>query len=66
MEVTNSKNETKITREFEGYKEESGKLIDFCKRMINKRSKREEYEELEQPQGIPDVKPISKKELDER
>ena len=25
-----------------------------------------EYEELEQPQGVPDVKPISKKELDEK
>ena len=66
LEVTNSKKETEITREFEGYKKESGKLIDFCKRMINKRSKKEEYEELEQPQGVPDVKPISKKELDEK
>ena len=34
--------------------------------MINKRGKRGEYEELEQPQGVPDVKPISKKELDEK
>ena len=39
LEVTNSKEETEITREFEGYKKESGKLIDFCKRMINKRGK---------------------------
>ena len=66
LEVTNSREETEITREFEGYKKESGKLIDFCKRMIDKRSKREEYEELEQPQGVPDIKPISKKELDEK
>ena len=66
LEVTNSKKETEITREFEGYKKESGKLIDFCKRMINKRGKRGDYEELEQPQGVPDVKPISKKELDEK
>ena len=66
LEVTNSREETEITREFEGYKEESGKLIDFCKRIIDKRSKREEYEELEQPQGVPDIKPISKKELDEK
>ena len=34
--------------------------------MMDKRSKREQNEELEQPQGIPDVKPISKKELDEK
>ena len=66
LEVTNSKEETKITREFEDYKKESRKLIDFCKRMIDKRGKRGEYEELEQPHGVSDVKPISKKELDEK
>ena len=66
LEVTNSKEETKKTREFEDYKKESKRLMDFCKRMIDKRGKRGEYEELEQPQGVPDVKPISKKELDEK
>ena len=66
LEVTNSKEEAKITREFEDYKKESKKLIDFCKRMIDKRGKRGEYEELEQPQGVLDVNPISKKELDEK
>ena len=64
--MTNSKEETEITKEFEGYKKESRKLIDFCRRMRDKRSKREEYGELEQPQGVPDVKPISEKELDEK
>ena len=64
--MTNSKEEAKITREFEDYKKESRKLMDFCKRMMDKRGKREEYGELEQPQGVPDVKPISKKELDEK
>ena len=34
--------------------------------MVNQRSKREECEELEQPQGVPHVKSISKKELDEK
>ena len=66
LEVTSSKAETEITREFEGYKKESKRLIDFCRRMIDKRGKRGEYEELEQPQGVPDVKPISKEELDEK
>ena len=41
-----------MTREFEEYKKESKKLMDFCRRMIDKRGKREEYEELEQPQGF--------------
>ena len=66
LEVTNSKEETEITREFENYKKESKKLIDFCKRMIDKRGKREKCEGLEQSQGVPDVNPISKKELDEK
>ena len=66
LEVTDSKEETGITKEFEEYKKESKKLIDFCKIMMDKRSKREEYEELEQPQGVPDIKPISKEELDEK
>ena len=66
LEVTNSKGETEMTREFEEYKKESRKLMDFCKSMIDKRGKGEEYEELEQPQGVPDVKPISKRELDEK
>ena len=66
LEVTNSKEETEITREFEDYKKESKRLVDFCKRMKNKRGKREEYEELEQPKGVPNVRPISKEELNEK
>ena len=64
--VTSSEKETEVTKEYEEYKKESKRLMDFCKRMIDKRGKREEYEELEQPQGVPDIKPISKKELDEK
>ena len=64
--VTSSVGETEITEEYEEYKKESKKLMDFCRRMMDKRRKRVEYEELEQPQGVPEVKPISKKELDEK
>ena len=64
--VTNSVGEKEMTEEYEEYKKESKGLMDFCKNMMDKRSKREEYEELEQPQGVPDVKSISKKELDEK
>ena len=63
--VTSSEEETEMRKEYEEYKKESKRLMDFCRRMKDKRSKREEHEELEQPQGIPDVKPISEKELDE-
>ena len=64
--VTSSVGETEITKEYEEYKKESRRLMNFCRRMVDKKSEREEYEELEQPQGVPDVKPISKKELDEK
>ena len=64
--VTSSREETEMTKEFEEYKKESKRLMDFCKRMRDKRGQREEYEELEQPQGVPDVKPISERELDEK
>ena len=40
--------------------------MDFCRKMIDKKDKEAGYIDLEQPQGIPDVKPISKKELDEK
>ena len=34
--------------------------------MIDKRGKREECEKFEQPKGVPYVKPISKRELNEK
>ena len=40
--------------------------MDFCRKMIDKKDKEAGYIDLEQPQGVPDVKPISKKELDEK
>ena len=40
LEVTGSKEETGITKEFEEYKKESKKLIAFCKIMMDKRSER--------------------------
>ena len=64
--VTSSVGETEITKEYEEYKKERRRLMNFCRRMVDKKGEREEYEELEQPQGVPDVKPISKKELDEK
>ena len=66
LRVTNSEKETETTKEFEDYKKESKRLIDFCRRMMDKRGRREEYEELEQPQGVPNVKPVSKEKLDKK
>ena len=47
------------------YQKESKSLINFCRKMIDKKDKEAGYIDLEQ-QGVPDVKPISKKELDEK
>ena len=40
--------------------------MEFCRKMIYKKDKEEKYVDLEQPQGVPDVKPISKEELDDK
>ena len=48
------------------YQKESKRLLDFCRKIIDKKDKEAGYIDLEQPQGVPDVKPISKKELDEK
>ena len=39
--VTSSKEETEMTKEFEEYKKESKRLMDFCKRMRDKRGQRD-------------------------
>ena len=64
--VVRPQEEAEITKEYGVYKKESQRLMNFCKRMLNKRDKEGEYEELEQPKGVPDVKPISKEELDKK
>ena len=40
--------------------------MDFCRKMIDKKDREAGYIDLEQPQEVPDVKPISRKELDEK
>ena len=55
-----------VDKQHKDYQKGSERLMDFCRKMIDKKDKETEYIDLEQPQGIPDVKPISKKELDEK
>ena len=56
--VVSPQEDAEVIKEYEEYKKESQKLMSFCKKMIDKRDKVEKYEELEQPKGVPDVKPI--------
>ena len=48
------------------YKKESKKLLYFCEKMMGKRGKEAGSLELEQPEGVPKVKEISKEKLDEK
>ena len=48
------------------YQKESRKLLNFCEKMMEKREKGIDPLELEQPEGVPEVKEISKEKLDEK
>ena len=64
--IANSTEMAEADAQHRDYQKESKRLIDFCRTMIDKKDKEAGYIDLEQPQGVPDVKPISKKELDEK
>ena len=40
--------------------------MDFCEKMMGKREKEADFLELEQPEGVPEVKEISKEKLNEK
>ena len=52
--------------QYNEYRKESKRLLNFCGKMIEKRGKGTDPLELEQPEGVPKVKEISKEELDEK
>ena len=64
--VVNSSEMAEVDEQHKDYQKESKRLMDICRKMIDKKDKEAGYIDLEQPQGVPDVKPISKKELDEK
>ena len=51
---------------YDEYQKESRKLLNFREKMIKKREKEIDSSELEQPEGVPEVKEISKEKLDEK
>ena len=51
---------------YDEYQKESRKLLNFCEKMMGKREKEIDSLELEQPEGVPEVKEISKQKLDEK
>ena len=56
----------KADLQYREYQRESRKLLDFCERMMGKREKEANSIELEQPEGVPRVREISKEKLNER
>ena len=63
--VANSSEMAEADKQHKDYQKESKRLMDFCRKMIDKKDKEVGYIDLEQLQGVSDVKPISKKVLDE-
>ena len=56
----------KTNLQYKEYQKESKKLLDFCEKMMGKREKEIDSLELEQPEGVPKVKEISKEKLSEK
>ena len=56
----------KTNLQYRAYQKESKKLLDFCEKMMGKREKEIDSLELEQPEGVPEVKEISKEKLNEK
>ena len=52
--------------QYNEYRKESKRLLNFCEKMIEKREKGIDSLELEQPEGVPEVKEIPKERLDEK
>ena len=52
--------------QYDEYQKESRKLLGFCEKMMGKREKETDSLELEQPEGVPEVKEISKEKLNEK
>ena len=64
--VGNSEEEAEVNLQHKEYQKESFRLLRFCRKMNEKKDKEAGYIELEQPEGVPDVKTITEKELDQK
>ena len=58
--------EEEVNLQHKEYQKESFRLLRFCRKMIEKKDKEAGYIEFEQPEGVPDVEPITEEELDQK
>ena len=56
----------KTNLQYKEYQKESKQLSDFCEKMMGKREREADSIELEQPEGVPKVREISKEKLNEK
>ena len=56
----------KTNLQYKEYQKESKKLLDFCEKMMGKREREADSIELEQAEGVPKVREISKEKLNEK
>ena len=56
----------KTNLQYREYQKESKKLLDFCEKMMEKREGEADCLELEQSEGVPKVREISKEKLNEK
>ena len=56
----------KTNLQYKEYQRESKKLLDFCEKMMGKREREADSIELEQPEGVPKVREVSKEKLNEK
>ena len=59
--VGNSEEEAEVDLQYKEYQKESVRLLEFCRKMIEKKDKEAGYIEFDQPEGVPDVRPITEK-----
>ena len=64
--VGTSEEEPEVNLQHKEYQKESFRLLKFCRRMIEKKYKEAGYIEFDQSEGVPDIKPITEKELDQK
>ena len=64
--IRTSQEKDRANLQYDEYKNKSKKLLDFCEKMMGKREKETDSLELEQPEGVPKVKEISKEKLNEK
>ena len=64
--VGDSEEEAEVELQHKEYQRESFRLLRFCRKMIEKKDKEAGYIEFDQPEGVPNVEPITEKELDQK